>query len=129
MDIAPNVFPLIVVPGEDAYEGSVGQNIEFTVTASGGTQPYSYQWNFEDGSTSTEQNPTHVYTATGEYDATITVTDNSETSESGTVIVTIIDAVILPPSEPTNSNIWLFVGIIAIIVIVGTAIVIYILRR
>lgn len=36
----------------------------------------AYSWNFGDGSTSTEQNPTHVYTANGTYTVTLTVSDN-----------------------------------------------------
>ena len=34
----------------------------------------SYLWNFGDGQTSTDQNPTHVYTIPGEYTVTLTVT-------------------------------------------------------
>jgi PKD repeat protein len=35
----------------------------------------SYLWDFGDGSTSTEENPSHVYTAVGRYTVTLTVTD------------------------------------------------------
>ncbi len=33
----------------------------------------SWVWNFGDGTSSTQQNPTHVYTANGQYDVTLTV--------------------------------------------------------
>jgi PKD repeat protein len=36
----------------------------------------SYYWEFGDGTTSTEQNPTHVYEKTGTFYAHLTVTDN-----------------------------------------------------
>jgi PKD repeat protein len=36
----------------------------------------SYLWDFGDGSTSTEANPIHVYTAVGNYTAVLKVTDN-----------------------------------------------------
>jgi PKD repeat protein len=42
----------------------------FTNTSTGGT---SYLWNFGDGNTSTEVNPTHLYDATGTFDVTLTV--------------------------------------------------------
>jgi hypothetical protein len=37
--------------------------------------PWKFAWDFGDGSTSTEQNPTHTYKNEGEYTATLTVTD------------------------------------------------------
>ena len=37
--------------------------------------PWKFAWDFGDGATSTEQNPTHVYQKEGEYTATLTVTD------------------------------------------------------
>jgi PKD repeat protein len=36
----------------------------------------SWQWNFGDGVTSTEQNPVHTYPTSGRFDATLTVTDD-----------------------------------------------------
>jgi PKD repeat protein len=36
----------------------------------------SWQWNFGDGVTSTEQNPVHTYPTGGRFDATLTVTDD-----------------------------------------------------
>lgn len=41
------------------------------------TKALSYQWDFGDGSTSTEKSPMHIYAASGNYDVTLTV--NGET--------------------------------------------------
>ena len=41
-----------------------------------GTLPLRYLWNFGDGSTSREQNPTHTYAANGRYTVTLTVTNS-----------------------------------------------------
>jgi len=38
--------------------------------------PWTFAWDFGDGSNSTEQNPTHVYQKEGEYTASLTVTDS-----------------------------------------------------
>src|SRR6185436_16722656 len=46
--------------------------IDFRNTSLGAT---AWSWDFGDGTTSTEQNPSHVYGATGSYDVTLTVTN------------------------------------------------------
>jgi len=43
------------------------------VDSSLGSTPMTYQWDFGDGSTSTEQNPTHMYISRGLYTVTLTV--------------------------------------------------------
>jgi PKD repeat protein len=43
----------------------VNEPITFYESTSGGTEAYSYYWTFDDGTTSTEQNPTHTYTSPG----------------------------------------------------------------
>jgi PKD repeat protein len=40
-----------------------------------GSTPLTYQWDFGDGSTSTEQNPSHMYTQRGMFTAKLTVTN------------------------------------------------------
>lgn len=52
--------------------------------------PLSWLWDFGDGSTSTEQNPAHTYTTTGEYEVTLTVANEcGEDSTKDTVAVDI----------------------------------------
>ena len=130
IDISPNTFPLSVIAGY-SYEGVVGENIDFSGVAMGGTKPYaSFHWDFGDGSTSNVQNTTHAYAAAGEYNANLTVTDNAGVTETDTATVTITENT-NNPNHPSvvSSNILFFIAVIVIIVIVGTAIVIYILRR
>ncbi len=68
-------------PGEfeadagDDYEAEVNETIQFNGTAWGGVEPYTWYWDFGDGSNSTEQNPQHAYTLKGEYEVILTVTD------------------------------------------------------
>lgn len=47
---------------------------QFTATGSGVS---SWQWNFGDGNTSTQQNPSHVYGSTGSYTVTLIATNNN----------------------------------------------------
>ena len=51
-----------------------GGPIHFSAIASGVT---SYLWDFGDGQTSTDQNPTHTYQDTGRFTVTLTVSDGS----------------------------------------------------
>jgi hypothetical protein len=47
-------------------------------TFTGGTQPYTYSWNWGDGSPfATTEYPSHIYSVAGTYSICITVTDNN----------------------------------------------------
>ena len=46
----------------------------------GAEDPPTYAWDFGDGATSTEVNPTHTYEEPGTYEATLTVTDAAGTT-------------------------------------------------
>ncbi len=63
-------------PSADFYtsirSGSAPLRISF-FDRSDGTLPLRYLWNFGDGTTSVEQNPTHTYAANGRYTVTLTV--------------------------------------------------------
>ena len=67
------------------YHAAVDEVIQFTGTAWGGVEPYTWAWDFGDGATATEQNPQHAYSAEGTYDITLTVTDaNNQTATDDT---------------------------------------------
>jgi len=53
-----------------------GQDIRFDPRIGGGISPYSYEWDFGDGSTSTDVAPTHAYKSEGNYNVTLKVTDD-----------------------------------------------------
>lgn len=46
-------------------------------------EPDSWLWDFGDGSTSTEQNPTHQYSETGNFQVTLTITSINPYGENG----------------------------------------------
>lgn len=64
-----------------------GLQVNFADASTGG--PTSWRWSFGDGSSSTQQNPVHVYAAYGNYTVTLTVTNASGGTTSATQIVTL----------------------------------------
>jgi PKD repeat protein/streptogramin lyase len=65
---------------------AAGQTVAFTDTSSGG--PTSWSWDFGDGSTSSEQNPSHAFADPGEYDVALTA-GNDAGSDTATATVTV----------------------------------------
>ena len=53
-----------------------GRDVRFIPTISGGFEPYSFEWNFGDGETSTEGSPAHAYDKDGAYTVTLIIKDD-----------------------------------------------------
>lgn len=85
-----NQLPVAVV-GTNVTSGYAPLTVNFS--GAGSYDPdgtiASYSWNFGDGTTSTQANPSKIYNNVGNYTATLTVTDNSGASASSSVLITV----------------------------------------
>jgi glucose/arabinose dehydrogenase len=88
VDVATNVPPFAKASASP-IAGLVPLAVQFSSAGSfdsNGT-PITYAWDFGDGATSTDANPTHTYTQNGRFTATLTVRDGAGLSDSKTVTV------------------------------------------
>jgi PKD repeat protein len=127
----------------DERRGVKPFTVMFTDLSTG--NPTSWKWDFGDGLTSTEQNPTHVYQAEGAYDVTLTVSNsygsdtNKKTGASPlmTVPMPTAAATSMPTTAPptgttagaTTASGAATPGFEGILAITGLAAVIYLAKR
>ncbi|QPB86050.1 PKD domain-containing protein [Pseudoalteromonas rubra] len=73
------------------YSAMNGQSVTFSSAGSEDTDGniVSYLWQFGDGNSSSDANPTHTYAQAGNYTATLKVTDNDGLSHSAQALVDI----------------------------------------
>jgi PKD repeat protein len=96
--------PLTATANATPKTGNAPLSVSFTGSATGGTAPYSYSWNFGDGSAlSTAQNPSHTYNAACTCTATLTVTDSSSPAKTATSSVTVTVSAVGNPLVATAS--------------------------
>ena len=92
-EITPSVSPgdLTINP----VSGEVGTSIDFSVNVSG-TGPFTYLWEFGDGTTSTSADPSHAYTSIGIHQVRLAVS-NSLGSDTVTQLIMIEKPGIITP--------------------------------
>jgi len=90
--------------------------ISFTGTAVGGTAPYTYSWNFGDGSSGTGQTPSHTYATPSTFTVSLEVTDFLKTSIATSQSITILSQpqltanLTISPASPTVNSTIAFTG-------------------
>jgi PKD repeat protein len=77
-----------------------GQAVTFTPTTVGGTGPFTYGWEFGDGSTSTLQSPSHTYSTAGAYKVNLSATD----AVGKTALTNITLTVNSPPTATASAS-------------------------
>ncbi len=95
-----------VADANGPYSGSTGSAVSFS--SAGSSDPDGsidgYSWDFGDGNSSSQANPSHTYSAAGDYTVTLTVTDNSGDSSSDVTNATIEDTQSGNQSPTANAN-------------------------
>lgn len=76
----------------------------FSDGTTGGTPPYTYQWQFGDSSSSTSQNPAHIYTNAGNYTITLAATDSSLAGTTSTIVKASYVKVFAPLAAGFSTN-------------------------
>ncbi|MEE6283178.1 ThuA domain-containing protein [Georgenia sp. MJ170] len=99
----------------DVTSGPVPLTVQFS--SEGSRDPdggeVTLEWDFGDGETSTEANPTYTYTTPGNYTATLTVTNEGEQSSSASVPITAGNtAPVVTVETPPNGGFFNFGDVI-----------------
>lgn len=81
--------PLALAASPAAARGAPPLDLQFHSSAEGGRGPYSFHWDFGDGSSATQQNPTHVFNQPGSYTVRVEVRDGSGQAVSRTLQITV----------------------------------------
>ncbi len=110
--VHPNPTVSINLPPTNSCSGS---SVSFSTNINNGTTPYTYAWNFGDGSTGTGATPSHIYTSLGcgteNFSVEVTVTDangctattqqNITIKQQPDILLTDLDDLFAP--EPFNN--------------------------
>jgi predicted outer membrane repeat protein len=85
--------------------GNTPLNVQFNDTSS--NTPTNWNWDFGDNTTSTEQNPTHTYTKAGQYNVSLTASNeagNNSLTQTNYITVLLNDAYISPTGSDTTGD-------------------------
>ena len=70
----------------DPEEAIAPASVAFRAAPSGGTEAFTYRWDFGDGTSSTERTPVHVYATPGSYRQVLTVTSGGSSAVCSNVV-------------------------------------------
>ena len=94
--VTVNPIPTVAI-SSSSNVGTAPLSINFTATTFYGTAPFTFQWQFGDGSTGTGQYVTHVYTTVGQFHVNVTAFDSvgkNSTSHYPIQVVAVLSGVV-----------------------------------
>jgi PKD repeat protein len=99
-----------IPPTASASATPINGSVPLTVSFTGfGTdidgKLVSYSWDFGDGSTSSQQSPSHTYSSAGSYTASLTVTDGQGAASSTSLTISVSGGVDSAPTAPKSLRI------------------------
>jgi hypothetical protein len=85
------VQPLNAEINTNYTNGTAPHTIQFKAKATGGNQPYSFSWNFDDGSNKIDNAEiiSHTFSKPGNYNVILTVTDSNQDHQTASRLVTL----------------------------------------
>ncbi len=88
ISVGSNSEPVVLILA-DTYSGDAPLTVNFEGWVFGGDAPMTYWWTFGDGTTSTEQDPTHTFSSEGVYNVTFIATDDNGDSDADSVDIVV----------------------------------------
>ena len=99
--VVPTEQPLTVEITSNDTEAIAPATFEFEADITGGVEPYTISWNFDDGSSEESDDDvdvvSHTFEEAGSYDVNVTVTDSRRQSASDSTEITVEEET--PPAE------------------------------
>jgi PKD repeat protein len=103
--IAAPAQPLTVEITSSDTEGVAPASFEFEADVTGGMEPHTISWDFDDGSGESDdddETPDHTFDQAGNYTVTATVTDSSGRTVSDSILITVEPPPPPPPLTRVN---------------------------
>jgi YVTN family beta-propeller protein len=107
---------------------TVGESVNFTSNATGGTGTLTVSWQFGDGSVGTGSTAEHSYARAGTYNVTLWVNDTVGGSVEKTAQVTVTQPGSTTVASSPSSDLPLLVGIL-VVVVVAAVLGVWLMRR
>lgn len=106
VDYTPDDLQPVANPSANPTNGTAPLTVNFTGSFSSGNSPFTFFWDFKDGSNSTQQNPTHTFISAGVYNVSFRVTDNDGDSDTEYILITVSAACVRvnPTIDITPAN-------------------------
>jgi PKD repeat protein len=101
---APPPLTAVEITASDR-EGVAPASFDFEANVTGGTVPFTYSWDFGDGSVESEDDDTisHTFDVAGTYNVDLTVTDSTGRTVSDSILIT-VEALSASPSPSTTDE-------------------------